>query len=111
MNNELDPKCLDRRQSQFAITNRGELIPCCYLDDERLRNNLDFVKLKMVSHIDDYDNIEDILETEEWQLFYSNLKQGKAFSICHNVCAKFDGPKKVLHNFHEQGEVIHTYSI
>ena len=111
MNNELDPKCLDGRLPYFAVTNRGELIPCCYLDDERLRNNLDFQKLKMVSHIDDYNHIEDILKTEEWQLFYSNLKQGKGFAPCYSVCAKSEGPAKIRHNFYEPSEIIQTYSI
>ena len=35
--NELDPKCFDRRQHNYGFTNRGELIPCCWLDNQNNR--------------------------------------------------------------------------
>ena len=37
---ELDPKCFDRRQESYAITNRMELIPCCWLDNQVNRKDI-----------------------------------------------------------------------
>jgi len=85
---KLDPKCFDKRMSAFAVTNRGQLLPCCWLDDARLKSNEEFQKLLMVSHISDYETIEEILETPEWKEFYRNLKKDKGFSICYSVCKK-----------------------
>ena len=46
--NQLDPMCL-KNEVHVAITNQGELIPCCYLDNPK--NNLDpeYKKLLILS--------------------------------------------------------------
>lgn len=82
----LDAKCMDDRQQAFAITNLGQLIPCCWLDNQDNRKDLEYQQLLMVSHVSDYDTIEEILTTDEWIKFYNNLKSGKGFPTCHNVC-------------------------
>lgn len=83
---KLDPKCLNGKQEAFALTNKGQLIPCCWLDTQAQRAESDYQQLLMVSHVDDYDSIEEIFLTDEWVEFYSNLKKGKGFSHCHRIC-------------------------
>ncbi len=87
-NAEIDPKCLNGQQEAFAITNRGELIPCCWLDTGHQRKEEDYMKLVWASNITDYDNIEEILLQDEWIEFYENLKKGRGFAFCHHVCKK-----------------------
>lgn len=85
--NELDPMCL-KNEVHVAITNQGELIPCCYLDTPY--NNLDpeYKKLLKVSKLNDYENIEEIYLTKEWIEFAKNLKNHKGFTACKNICPK-----------------------
>ena len=85
--NQLDPMGL-KNEVHVAITNQGELIPCCYLDNPK--NNLDpeYKKLLKVSKINDYDNIEEIYLTKEWIEFAENLRNHKGFSACRNICPK-----------------------
>ena len=86
--NDLDPKCFDNRQHNFGFTNRGELIPCCWLDNQNNRKDKEYQKLLAVSNIKDHDSIEDILLQTEWLNFNKNLKNGKGFPQCHRICKK-----------------------
>lgn len=86
--NELDPKCFDRRQHNYGFTNRGELIPCCWLDNQNNRVDPKYQKLLNVSNIKEHDSIEDILLQSEWIEFNKNLAKGKGFPQCHKVCKK-----------------------
>ena len=88
MKNEIDAKCLDSRQQAFGLTNRGELIPCCWVDTGYNRDHPTFQKLVKVSNIADHDSIEDILMTDEWIEFTENLFNGKGMPVCHHVCKK-----------------------
>ena len=85
---ELDPKCLDDRQPAFGMTNRGELIPCCWMDNKTNRYDKDYQKLLKVSKISDYDSIDELLLTDEWIQFAKNIANGKGFVWCHHVCKK-----------------------
>jgi len=89
---ELDPGCFDQRQPSYAMTNRGELIPCCWLDTSYNRADPDYQELLLASNIDDYDTIEEILLTDEWIKFYKNLKNNKGFPSCHVHCRKRENP-------------------
>ena len=97
---ELDPKCFDRRQEAFGLTNRGELIPCSWLDNQVNRKDPDYAKLLLASNIYDYDTIEEILLTDEWIEFRDNLKNGKGFTICYLVCKKRDTPQHKRETFY-----------
>lgn len=93
INSELDPKCLNGQQEAFAITNRGELIPCCWLDTGLSRDDLDYEALALASNINDYDSIDEILLQPEWIEFRKNLRNGKGFKFCHLQCKKRDKPQ------------------
>lgn len=86
---KLDPKCL-KGEMQAALTNRGELIPCCYCDTQRTLADPEFQKLLKVSKIKDYDTIEEIYLTKEWIEFVDNLKNNKGPWACWRTCEKRD---------------------
>ena len=83
---ELDPKCF--KDQQMAVTNRGHLIPCCYCDVKHTMDDTEFQKLLSVSKISDYDNIIDILATDEWKKFENNLRQNVGPRACETICQK-----------------------
>ena len=97
---ELDPKCLDDRQPSFGLTNRGELIPCCWMDNQVNRLDEDYQKLLAVSKIEDYDSIDEILFTDEWIKFSKNITKGIGFMSCHNICKKRETPQHKRENWH-----------
>ena len=98
-NFKLDPLCFKNETidlngvkteygMQVAMTNKGELIPCCYLDTPANQLDVDYQKLLKVSKISDYDNIEEIYLTKEWTEFVENLKKHKGFFACKITCPK-----------------------
>ena len=98
---ELDPKCLDNRQPSFGMTNRGELIPCCWVDTQVNRFDKDYQKLLSVSKIEDYNDINEILLTDEWLDFVENISKGVGFLGCYFACQKSKKPKHKVENWYE----------
>jgi hypothetical protein len=92
-----------------AITNQGELIPCCYVDTPR--NNLDpeYKKLLKVSKINDYDNIEEIYLTKEWIEFAENLRNHKGPFGCKLTCPKKRDEKNITRkeNIYYKGKKVY----
>ena len=91
---QLDPQCFNGKMS-FAVTNRGHLIPCCRCDDPRTMGDTKFQELLAVSKISDNNTIENILETDEWKLFYINLTQHQGPDACKNTCNKNKDKDKI----------------
>lgn len=85
---ELNPKCLTEKQDSFGLTNRGELIPCCWTDTQINNNYEPFWQLTQVSKIEDFNSIEEILDQDEWKNFYKDLMNNKGYPMCHWVCRK-----------------------
>ena len=82
--NKLDPKCF--KGFPMAISNEGYLLPCCYCEDRLTYEDPNFQKLLKVSKINDYNSIEEILNTKEWKKFEKNLTKHKGPDCCHTVC-------------------------
>lgn len=82
---KLEPQCLQGKM-ELGITNNGELIPCCYCDSAHTRGNPEYEKLLSVSKINEYEKVEDILETPEWKEFEGNLKNNIGFPACERTC-------------------------
>lgn len=82
---KLDPQCF-KNKIAFAVTNRGELIPCCRCDDPKTINDPEFKKLLKVSKISNYNTIEDILTTPEWINFEKDLRNNKGPDACWHTC-------------------------
>lgn len=103
---EVDPKCMNKRQGNYGFTNRGELIPCCWLDTQDNRKDEKYKKLLAVSNISDHDSVEDIVMQKEWIDFYNELKQGRGFPQCHHVCQKRENPQHQKQTFYKDNKVI-----
>jgi|TARA_B100000073_G_C23537831_1_gene494742 hypothetical protein len=95
----LEPRCMpakgsiEKRMSP-AITNRGELIPCCWIDQHSALAHPTIKKMLKVSKISDHNTIEDILLTKEWQEFARNLAEKnlkKIVPVCFTHCKKRTG--------------------
>ena len=84
---ELDPKCF-KKELALAITNRGELIPCCYIDSPHVLNDPEVKKLVKVSVISKENPIKKILTSDEWIHFETNLKNDIGPIVCQYVCKK-----------------------
>ena len=67
------PKCLSGEQ-QTAVNNRGELLPCCYCDDERALKKPQLKRLTAVSKISEVEDIEEILFSKPWMKFEEDLR-------------------------------------
>jgi len=85
---EIEPKCFNNQQNAFAVTNLGELIPCCWCDNQHTRKEPRYKDLLAVSKIDDYESLDEIILQDEWVKFFEDLKEGKGFGICHHICKK-----------------------
>ena len=85
---KLNPRCIAGTM-QAAVTNRGHLIPCCWLDDKNNLNHPIMKSLLKVSKISEVDDIEQIVFTKEWMEFEKNLKErnfDKILPTCKHQC-------------------------
>ena len=95
----LEPRCMPahgsiEKRMQAAITNRGELIPCCWMDQSSALEHPVMKEMLKVSKISDHNSIEDILLTKEWQEFARNLAEknlDKVVPTCITHCKKRTG--------------------
>jgi len=85
MQEKLDPMCL-KGEIGYAVTNRGELIPCCRCDEPKTINDYEFQKLLAVSKISEHDSVDDILKTKQWKRFFKNLQNNKGPMACWRTC-------------------------
>lgn len=81
----LNPKCINN-DIALAITNRGDVIPCCRCDDPLTMSDPEFQKLVKASNLDDHDSIDDIVNSEPWEEFYFNLKNNRGPKACWGMC-------------------------
>ena len=63
----LEPRCMPKHGAKDfrmspAVTNRGELIPCCWCDPPRASKDPIMKQMLKVSKISDYNNIEDSVD-------------------------------------------------
>ena len=63
---DFEPKCMlqgnDRRQ-QVAVTNRGHLIPCCWIDQTEELKHPTMKEMLKVSKISEVESIDKILKS------------------------------------------------
>ena len=105
---DFSPRCLpiddindyqnnENRQSA-AMTNRGELIPCCWLDTPETLKHPIMQKMLKVSKIDENETVKDILFSKEWREFAKNLVErnmDKVLPACIDHCKKRTGRNKI----------------
>lgn len=94
----LFPKCVQltydksekevvRNVREIAYINSGYLLPCCWLDGEE---NKKFIKslLKEKLKVENVDNVEDIITSEEWIDWFDVLinRPEEAKPVCYRYC-------------------------
>ena len=100
-NIKLDPKCMRKRNSissimDPAVTNRGHLVPCCFIDQQEELDDPIMKKMLKVSKISEHNSVEDILYSDEWKEFAKNLAErniDKIMPVCILHCNKGRGVK------------------
>ena len=89
---KLMPRCMFKNKAksqQAAVSNRGHLIPCCWLDNTNTLNHPIMKELLKVSKINEVEDIEQILFSKEWQEFEKNLRErnmDKILDCCKHHC-------------------------
>jgi hypothetical protein len=86
MTKDFKPACILANKA-VALTNKGELIPCCHFDTVKGRADPGIKAIYKINKIDDYDNIEEILYQQEWIDFYNNLINNNPCDTCIKVCS------------------------
>ena len=95
----LEPRCMPKHGSieyrmSPAMTNRGELIPCCWMDQAKALKHPIMKQMLKVSKVSDYNSIEEILLTKEWQQFAKDLAEkdiDKVVPVCTTHSKKRTG--------------------
>ena len=87
---KINPLCIAGKM-QTAVTNRGHLLPCCWLDDPThgALNHPTMKSLLKVSKVSEVDDIEQIVSTKEWRDWYKNLEEenlDKVLPTCKVQC-------------------------
>ena len=82
---KIEPMCI-KGNMNLAITNRGEVIPCCRCDTNENMSDPEFRKMIDRSRIADYDSIDDIIESDVWKQFYDQLKENRGPKACWDTC-------------------------
>jgi len=101
---KLTPKCFNGKLGA-AVTNKGYLIPCCYCDTRSNLSSPEMKKLEKVSKIDNVNSIEEILLTNEWQEFASNLENNIGPPACWHVCGDTKNETKRHTTFYKSKKI------
>ena len=102
---KVEPLCLDRKR--LFITARGNVFPCCWMAS-------DYENLQTVPNIKDYDSLGELLQSKEWQIYWSGVKTWKD-PLCRKKCGQNKRDYKVITPFsdkvYEQEDILHSHSI
>jgi len=99
MPSDLEPRCMlqgKERRQQAAVTNRGHLIPCCWVDQPKELEHPVMKEMLKVSKISEVESIDEILLSEPWQKFARDLAERnmkEIMPVCKKHCRKWSGGK------------------
>ena len=111
---ELEPRCMiqgNERKQQAAVTNRGHLIPCCWIDQTEELKHPTMQKILAVSKISEVESIDEILLSEPWQKFAKDLAENnfkEIMPVCVTHCLKRTDHKDKLKDevYHFKGKEL-----
>lgn len=84
-NVKIKPMCFNGNMN-LAVTNRGQVLPCCHCDTKRMMKDPEFKKLAENSYLKDHDHVNDILSNDHWQAFYESLENNRGPFACWDTC-------------------------
>ncbi len=88
----LKPKCFGRMEP--AINAQGFLLPCCWCDNPKTLNHKTFKKLiKDKFHLDNVEQISDVIYSKEWQEFKKDLANSNIENLPPVCKIKCEGGK------------------
>lgn len=95
------PKCLHKGR-QLAYSSTGHMTPCCWTNVSWGEPFLRDMFTKEM-HIDNFEKIEDILESKPWKIFFDMLKNypNRAPLVCKRHCTTRD----LDHNIEGEEEI------
>lgn len=92
MNKQFKPMCMNHK-TDMAVTNRNQLLPCCYIDSPIHLQNSTLKKLAQASDLSK-NSIDEILQSKEWVGLNRKLQEaidtGKTSRVpnpCVNICS------------------------
>lgn len=71
---------------EFGNTSRGYILPCCYMDTPDLFDGDASFLVDEKFKLDNVESIDEIIESDVWQKFYDNLRNGIGPTQCHRTC-------------------------
>jgi hypothetical protein len=85
MNEKLQPKCLNDKDLGYSAT--GHITPCCWANVNYGEPYLEDLFAPEL-HIDNFEKIEDIFQTDSWKKFIDMLKNNSenAPPTCKRFC-------------------------
>jgi len=81
----IKPMCI-RGNMNLAVTNRGQLLPCCKCDTHRMMKDPEFKKLVDNSYLTDYNSVNDILNNDYYKAFQESLERNRCPFACWDLC-------------------------
>lgn len=85
--------CIEHK-TEMAVTNRNQLLPCCYIDSPIHLQDSTLKKLAESSDISKHNSLEDIINGHQWRRLYNKLKEAiesgdtsKVPNSCVNICS------------------------
>ena len=111
----IEPRCMlqgKERRQQAAVTNRGHLIPCCWVDQPKELEHPIMKEMLKVSKISEVKSIDEILLSEPWQKFAKDLAERnmkEIMPVCIKHCKKPLGDKdqQKVEEYHIKGKSYH----
>jgi|TARA_B100000212_G_scaffold177337_1_gene133518 hypothetical protein len=88
------PMCMEGNPlTEMAVTNRNQLLPCCYIDSPIHLEEFTLKKLAQASDLSKH-SIDEILKSKEWVALNRSLQEAiesgdtsKVNNSCVNICS------------------------
>lgn len=90
---KLKPKCFGR--TEYGYSAMGYITPCCWIDEGNIEKQYPQLFNKN-THMNNFKNMEELLQTKEWKNFYDVLKNNpkNAPQKCWDQCSTKSGAHK-----------------
>ena len=109
----INPKCVAGSQ-QFAVNNRGQVVPCCHVDNALGYADETIQALAEASNIDDFNCIDDIIHSKIWYDFYLLITSDDLSDVpkpCQRYCGTYHNDKHTSETMYRRGNIIYMKEV